>query len=544
MRRPVAQSSPQEKQSSRSPQVIKNQQSLSPSSSPRSPHLRSSLSYGNTTSSTTSSTPRISLRWLCLSLMAMVALIFVMGTMGLFFVGNPWPSSDNKAQDKLLEPPTVLNQDQEEIQREIQNFLFDNNHQDPSSVSPTIQHLLETWESPLVHIVNTRFMQEQGHLKALGRARFYLFTTFCLPTMRLQSTQDFLWIIKTDLQLDVTLLHKMVHLLQPYSNIYLVASNQNYMIRNTNNNNAGNSWRDGAEIQDLLHAPIYTGNITRLYQAMLQTNRQVILETRLDADDGLHKYYLKQIQDKAIDQFLSTTSEPPKWLYWCTRRHVEWHGGAAVVKNPALLPGKNQTLSQQELVDYYGSLLVVEHSKLCITPGITVGFGIGTPADQVPIHAHDKLFQEIRSLAPHNACGYEHVKDCLELVEDFLLVAVRARTPTSAGMQRVEMEQEEQDNDTTTNNTTTTKNNKKKKKKKHHKPTPPHVSSFRMYLYWDLLHDDFGVLREQIKYTNRYILDHLVPIAKDNLQGQCTSDHSCKNETKDKLLKIIAENGG
>jgi hypothetical protein len=42
---------------------------------------------------------------------------------------------------------------------------------------------------------------------------------------------------------------------------------------------------------------------------------------------------------------------------------------------------------------------------------------------------------------------------------------------------------------------------------------------------WDLLHDDFAVLREQIKFTNKYILDHLVPIARDNLDGQCTSEH-------------------
>lgn len=45
-------------------------------------------------------------------------------------------------------------------------------------------------EWPLIHIVNTRFMQEQGALETLGMARLHLFFTFCFPTMINQSTQN------------------------------------------------------------------------------------------------------------------------------------------------------------------------------------------------------------------------------------------------------------------------------------------------------------------------------------------------------------------
>ena len=65
-----------------------------------------------------------------------------------------------------------------------------------------------------------------------------------------------------------------------------------------------------------------------------------------------------------------------------------------------------------------------------------MGFGIDTMAEEVPIHAHDKLYEAIRTLKPEEACGYTKSSDCLELVEDFLLMAVRARTPTSAGTVR------------------------------------------------------------------------------------------------------------
>jgi len=115
-----------------------------------------------------------------------------------------------------------------------------------------LQELQDSWDHPLVHIVNTRFMQEQGHLKALGRARLYLFQTFCLPSMVQQSTQQFLWIIKTDPQLDPTLLRELIATVEPYPNIYLVASNKNFMIRDTHAPpGTGHSWRDGAEIRDL-----------------------------------------------------------------------------------------------------------------------------------------------------------------------------------------------------------------------------------------------------------------------------------------------------
>jgi hypothetical protein len=408
---------------------------------------------------------------------------------------------------------------------------------DPHKISDIIddEDNLRNWDYPLVHIVNTRFMQEQGHLKALGMARLYLFRTFCLPTIIHQSTQQFLWIIKTDPALDATILEALVEDLRPYPNIYLVASNNNFRIRD-HHDPRGNSWRDGAEIRDLLHSPIYTGDRTRLYQAMLQKDRQIVLETRLDADDGLHKYFLEQIQEKALEQFTPSSDggeeeekldkKVPKWLFWCTRRHVEWHGG---VREKAQISGGSQNIIEETNnisstgdVDYHGTLLVIEHSKLCITPGITVGFGIGTASDEVPVHSHDKLFKAIHSLKPKDACGYDKASHCLELVEDFLLMAVRARTPTSAGMQRVGTEEDEDEEDATTGSGNHTNKGKHKKKR------PPKVSPSRMYMFWELLHDDFFVLREQIKYTNKYILDHLVPIAKDNLEGQCTSEHSCK----------------
>ena len=156
----------------------------------------------------------------------------------------------------------------------------------------------------------------------------------------------------------------------------------------------GTAWRDGGEGYDLLQSRIYTGNITKLYQAMALRHAFPILETRLDADDGLHGQYLQYVQSVAYKRFFykirrkpenkndrrrlqekniedrqkkaegekasdagdddegddgvddgddgayadesqdednvgispkSISSTNVKWLYWCARRHMEWH---------------------------------------------------------------------------------------------------------------------------------------------------------------------------------------------------------------------------
>jgi hypothetical protein len=382
---------------------------------------------------------------------------------------------------------------------------------------------LQDWEWPLIHIVNTRFMQEQGNFTALGRSRLALFKIFCLPTMQHQSSQQFLWIIKTDPDLDPLLLKELITDLQDYPNFFLVASNVNYRI----NENFPGAWRGGAEIQDLARSEIYTGNQTLLQVAMALTEELPILETRLDADDGLHVQFLEQVQNEALDKFgvLDDKNEDggmnadgnekstmtPKWLYWCAQRHMEWHwqdkqtcGGSDDNDNDNTTPCK--------LNQAYGSLSGVSHTHLCITPGITVGFPVGVEEHEVPVHPHHLLAKLIQSAPPEEGCGYEKASDCLIFVHTFIFAAVRSRTPTSAGMQNVV-------------------------------EIPP-VDSAAMtwrvtYAYWNLLHESFRIQREQVQWMHEYLSDHLIEIARDNLLGQCKTGHSCKVRTVSIFLAML-----
>jgi hypothetical protein len=96
---------------------------------------------------------------------------------------------------------------------------------------------------PLIHIVQSRFMQEQGPLEILGMARLKLFSAFCLPSMIQQSSQDFFWIIKTDPQFTKTAVFDMlVQSVRSHDNIYVVASNANFIFGSAEREG---SWRDG-----------------------------------------------------------------------------------------------------------------------------------------------------------------------------------------------------------------------------------------------------------------------------------------------------------
>jgi hypothetical protein len=103
-------------------------------------------------------------------------------------------------------------------------------------------------ELPLIHIVNSRFMQSPGKevLETLGIARLKLFLAFCLPSMLQQSCQNFFWIIKTDPEFTKTAVFDMlVESVRSYGNIYVVASNVNFLLGEDNPVPREGSWRDG-----------------------------------------------------------------------------------------------------------------------------------------------------------------------------------------------------------------------------------------------------------------------------------------------------------
>ena len=360
----------------------------------------------------------------------------------------------------------------------------------PTTNSDTTHFQLQStsiWSWPIIHIISTRFMQGQGHLLSLGRSRLKLLETICLPSIRKQTIlykdilesvynhtqwsskvsrldeyalRDlqgvdplFLWVIKVDPELDETLLKELNSVLEPVKRFTIVVgSNTNYGI----GIKAG-GWRDGQYGQNILEA--FENNqvyfpadreyaydvVSRAHAARLD---RVVLETRLDADDAINISYFSVLQYTALkdlvdykvsgfvssdDEFEQTTDDrvqidntqngQAKWIYWCPHRHVQWNPSTSFY-NPNNDPGM---------------LSVFESPNVCVTPGLTLGFAVGTDELEVPRYEHTQVYWEINhgnfqtGDSSQHDCGLIPSSRCAVFVENPYVSAFRSRAMTSAG---------------------------------------------------------------------------------------------------------------
>ena len=353
-----------------------------------------------------------------------------------------------------------------------------------------------TWPHDTIHILNTRFMQHQPQFKTLAQARLLLFQTICLPSITHQTNENFLWIIKIDPDLDPEIREKLVNIIQKSSiahQIFVVGSNVNYL---TGHNKGG--WRGGLESSDLLNSKIYTGDIELLNQARKASDEKIVLETRLDADDGLHKHYLEFIQRDARLKFSSGKYE---FHYWCIESHIKWYIGNDNAMNSTYYP---QGMVEGE-----------RRPNFCMTPGLTIGMNVGYDVLQLRQYPHHELYQRLKNECLKDGANTNTTTtttnnsghDCITFITK-IVSAVRSRTETSAGMEELQM----------------------------HKS--PNFNQQQTTL-WNILSQNFAIQKENTIQTKQYFAFNRIEIARENLLGQCLGDHSCKNSTKIRLQKII-----
>ena len=231
-------------------------------------------------------------------------------------------------------------------------------------------------------------MQNQPNLIELAKARLHLFATICLPTVIKQSSWgEFIWVIRTDPEVDEQIKKDLISLLNrsgalkeisindndKRSLTYVIGSNDNYILANST------SFKSDLlrpfDIQHMLSnvvsnpETLFAGKVEsaqsllneiRSKQSNLdRENDDIILWTRLDADDGLNLNYMQYIQSQAVRFFLPdyygkdmlshivvdengriaepqmikdnphlprrrNNYVPPKWTYWCAGRNIDW----------------------------------------------------------------------------------------------------------------------------------------------------------------------------------------------------------------------------
>jgi hypothetical protein len=340
----------------------------------------------------------------------------------------------------------------------------------------------------VVHVVQTRFMQFQPQLSQLGWARFYLFRAITLPSMLLQTNQDFLWIIRADPNLNSELKSAMKELVKDYPNIALSGSNTNpegFKCSNCIEDLKGNLWSGSWEL------------IESYWEA---AKTHTVLETRLDADDALWLGYIDWIQSRGNVEH---------WKVWCPENHLEWHSGRV---------WRNRTSEK-------GSLIGL-HLPHCVTAGLTWGYGVGTDLHDTATHKHEQIHKNVP------ACAKNTTDQCLLRVTppDQMPSVLRARTLTSAGMEHVLADGKSE----------TPAEESFRKKLRHSSWQNSQEELFEGMMFV------FGISGVDLQETREFLEDHKAEIAMEALKGQCTKGHSCKNETKLLLNNVLggSKDGG
>ncbi len=339
--------------------------------------------------------------------------------------------------------------------------------------------------SGVLHVVTSRFMQGQPTLNALAKARLRLFETFCLPTMLFQEADDFLWFVMTDPQLDPELLQRLKFLLETRSNFYLVASNAKLLTPSDLTNIFSSEKQDSAEDSGHEHV-LLTGDIELLRNKMFDPQRKLLLETRLDADDGLRFDTLSHIQTIAKALPVDTRG----WQIICNNIHFEW-------RNDEIM-----TIDSNNANEISSGKLRIVKESICVTPGYTLVRHREPPSIDFPAWpklGHNLVAREWPECSIANESIVEDLLDgndgnatidCWKKM-GYFPSALRSRTVTSAGMSRIETLSEES--------------------KKFEKETE---------MFWTLVNRDFDIVPEKALSTSQYLKDNLHSIALDNLKGQ------------------------
>ena len=234
----------------------------------------------------------------------------------------------------------------------------------------SLEHPLNHSPYKILHTVMTRFMVGQSNAKyELARARYLLFESFCWPTIQYQTSRNFFWLVLVDPGLDSSIINDMKSLLNavPTGNAYMILTNNTAW--SADGVGVENVTSYGVGLQTIVEEytngklNIITGNTTYLLRALdwmtkqqqveepqynninkennIETSKPImVIETLLDADDGINNHGVEWIQDVAIQrtkehqqqQQQSPAHQYPlhptlnsTWWFLCGTDHIEWH---------------------------------------------------------------------------------------------------------------------------------------------------------------------------------------------------------------------------
>jgi len=143
-----------------------------------------------------------------------------------------------------------------------------------------------------LHVVITSLLIGQGLEQTFVDARMAMFKTLCVPTMKAQQSQNFLWLIFIDDTLLDEVVQDIREQLAGYSNYKLVMRKEG-------------RWRGPSYNTDAFPQRNSVAKMFAVAGIMWtpppDDKNPIIITTRLDSDDGLHPSATAEIQDAAVE---------------------------------------------------------------------------------------------------------------------------------------------------------------------------------------------------------------------------------------------------
>jgi hypothetical protein len=267
-----------------------------------------------------------------------------------------------------------------------------------------------------------------------------------------QTTNDFLWVILVDPFLHPNLLDEITLLVKPYPHFFVVRK-----------------LAEEIDLDKIDLSLIHAGDVNILKQAAIEAKSKILLQTRLDADDGLAINLLDHLQDNVVMTLQGNNKKPSGRMLHCVRLHLEWHYD---------LTDKTK--------DPNGWLKMQDTNWFCVTPGLTLAVAPGGVdwTGRSPMYPHDKIMKSYPKCDLSKGIRSRCFHTMSELTEP---AAVRSRTPASSYMRGVGTTKKEKD-------------------------TPED--------HWKLSEKMFTIQRETLAETRNYLLGNVQLIAKENLASQ------------------------
>ena len=249
-------------------------------------------------------------------------------------------------------------------------------------------------EHNLVHVIHTRFREQEDTLKHLNHARMELFRVFTAPSIRQQSNHDFAWIIWTDDQPSQTFLELMKEALVNMHNVIILGAQarSNSNIRHLN----------GLSVQQATNA-LLMGNIDFLTDLVTASQSRILLETMLDADDALSKNFVESLQTQVTGTVGNSTNLQQVEIY-CPERHVEWRYFQPTTNYLHHHPAG-------------GHLMQFHNPNYCIGSGLSIAYHLHAKGEHMQNIPNASMIHELVKPCEHH-CHHKHAHTDKSSLED------------------------------------------------------------------------------------------------------------------------------